>query len=135
MRSLYRATCSLKACGAARSPSIFLSATLLFCILAIVITSKRYPPQVTPSSGNIFADLGFGEAEAESLRIRSTLMVAVLKVIKDRDLTQADAAKLFGVTRTQVSDLVRGRIDLFSIDTLVDMLARAGAPPEHKCSG
>lgn len=78
------------------------------------------------SSGNVFADLGFGPEEAEHLRIRSDLMVAVRKVIASRKLTQSQAAKLFGVTQPRISNLVRGRIDLFSIDTLVDMLAAAG---------
>ena len=45
-------------------------------------------------------------------------------------MTQAEAAKLFGVSQPRVSDLVRGKIDLFSIDTLVDMLARAGMKVE-----
>ncbi|HKH45006.1 MAG TPA: helix-turn-helix transcriptional regulator [Thermoanaerobaculia bacterium] len=82
--------------------------------------------KITPSSGNVFRDLGFGEDEAEHLRIRSTLMIALRKLIEDGNLTQAEAAKLFGVTQPRISNLVRGRIDLFSIDTLIDMLARAG---------
>ncbi|MEA2563897.1 MAG: hypothetical protein QOH06_5401 [Acidobacteriota bacterium] len=82
--------------------------------------------KITPSSGNVFRDLGFAEDEAEHLRLRSTLMIAVRKIIEDRSLTQAEAAKLFGVTQPRISNLVRGRIDLFSIDTLIDMLARAG---------
>jgi predicted XRE-type DNA-binding protein len=48
------------------------------------------------------------------------------KVIIARGLKQAEAAKLLGVTQPRVSDLMRGRIDLFSIDTLIDMLARLG---------
>lgn len=82
--------------------------------------------KITPASGNVFRDLGFDEAEAEHLRIRSALMIAVRKVIEDRNLTQVDAAKLFGVTQPRISNIVRGRIDLFSIDIFVDMLARAG---------
>jgi predicted XRE-type DNA-binding protein len=82
--------------------------------------------KITPSSGNVFRDLGFGEDEAEHLRLRSTLMIAVRKLIEERSLTQAQAARLFGVTQPRISNLVRGRIDLFSIDTLIDMLARAG---------
>jgi predicted XRE-type DNA-binding protein len=82
--------------------------------------------KITPSSGNVFTDLGFDEEEAEHLRIRSTLMIAVRKLIEERKLTQAGAAKLMGVTQPRISDLVRGRIDLFSIDALVGMLARAG---------
>jgi predicted XRE-type DNA-binding protein len=78
------------------------------------------------SSGNVFKDLGFGPEEAEHLRIRSDLMIEVRKVIERRGLTQARAARLFAVTQPRISNLVRGRIDLFSIDTLVDMLAQAG---------
>lgn len=81
--------------------------------------------KIQRSSGNIFRDLGFGHEEAESLRIRSELMVQLRLLIERRKLTQAAAAKLFGVTQPRVSDLVRGKIELFSIDTLVDMLARA----------
>ena len=82
--------------------------------------------KITPSSGNVFADLGFSSEVAEHLRIRSTLMSEVRKHIEARGLTQSDAARLFGVTQPRISNLVRGRVDLFSIDTLVDMLARAG---------
>ncbi len=78
------------------------------------------------SSGNVFRDLGFSAPQAENLRIRSELMVRLRRVIESEELTQAAAARLFGVTQPRVSDLVRGRIELFSIDTLVNMLAKAG---------
>ena len=78
------------------------------------------------SSGNVFGDLGFGPKEAESLRLRAQLMVELKRLIQARKLTQNSAAKLFGVTQPRISDLVRGKIDLFSIETLVDMLTRAG---------
>ncbi len=82
--------------------------------------------KVRRSSGNVFRDIGFGAEEAENLRLRSELMIQIRKLIERRDLTQAAAAKVFGITQPRVSDLVRGRIDLFSIDALVNMLARAG---------
>jgi predicted XRE-type DNA-binding protein len=82
--------------------------------------------KVTRSSGNIFKDLGFSAEEAEHLKIRSDLMVHLRKLIEARGLTQAEAAALFGVTQPRISDLVRGKIDVFSIDTLVTMLACAG---------
>ena len=82
--------------------------------------------RITSSSGNVFRDIGFPPAEAEHLLIRSDLMTAIRSLIEERGLTQARAARLFGVTQPRVSDLVRGRIDLFSIDSLVEMLARAG---------
>ncbi len=78
------------------------------------------------SSGNVFRDLGFPAEEAENLRIRSDLMARLTRVIKSRDLTQGEAAQMFGVTQPRISDLVRGKIHLFSIDMLVNMLARAG---------
>ena len=60
------------------------------------------------------------------MKARSELMMAIAESIRKNGLTQAEAAKLFGVTQPRVSDLVRGKIDLFSIDTLVQMLATAG---------
>ena len=82
--------------------------------------------KMTRSSGNVFKDLGFSAEEAGHLKIRSTMMAHLRKLIASRGLTQADAAALFCVSQPRVSDLVRGKIDLFSIDTLVDMLNHAG---------
>ena len=87
-------------------------------------------PEVHISSGNVFRDLGFETEEAEHLRIRSDLMIAVEKLIQARGMTQVEAAELFGVTQPRISDLKRGKIDLFSIDMLVRMLARAGVGVE-----
>ena len=81
---------------------------------------------MTRSTGNVFRDLGFPPDEAAHLRIRSELLIQLQKIISSRRLKQAEAAKLLGVTQPRVSDLVRGRIDLFSVDTLIDMLARFG---------
>lgn len=80
----------------------------------------------TRSSGNVFRDLGFSPDEAEYLKVRAELMANLQKVITARGLKQAEAAELLGVTQPRISDLMRGRIDLFSIDTLIDMLARLG---------
>ena len=74
----------------------------------------------------VFRDLGFSPEEAEHLRIRSVLIVHLRRLIEARGLNQSEAAKLFGVTQPRVSDLVQGKIGLFSIDALIDMLARAG---------
>jgi predicted XRE-type DNA-binding protein len=82
--------------------------------------------KVTPSSGNVFRDLGFSDEEAEHLLIRADLLIQLQKVIVSRDLTQAKAATILRVTQPRVSDLLRGRLDLFSTDTLIDMLARLG---------
>ena len=82
--------------------------------------------KVTPSTGNVFRDLGFRREEAEHLLVRADLLIEVQKLIKSRRLKQKDAAKLLRVSQPRVSDLMRGRIDLFSTDTLIDMLARLG---------
>ena len=77
-------------------------------------------------SDNVFADIGFSPHEAENLKVRSDLMSALIVVIKRRGLTQARAAKMFGVSQPRVSDLTRGKIDKFSVDTLMAMLWHAG---------
>lgn len=77
--------------------------------------------------GNVFRHLGFSEEEAENLKIRANLMSRLAALIKSRELTQAEAARLFSVSQPRVSDLVRGKIHRFSIDTLVAMLGHAGA--------
>jgi predicted XRE-type DNA-binding protein len=70
--------------------------------------------------------LGFSPGAAEHLLVRSDLMIKVQKLIASRDLTQTEVAKILRVTQPRVSDLLRGRIDLFSTDALIDMLARLG---------
>ena len=82
--------------------------------------------KMTRSTGNVFRDLGFPPDEAEHLRIRSDLLIQLQKAIRSQGLKQAEAAKLLDVTQPRVSDLMRGRLDLFSVDTLIDMLARLG---------
>jgi len=86
----------------------------------------RMKLKVTRSAGNVFSDLGFPGEEAEHLRVRADLLIQIQKALKARGLKQADAAELLGVTQPRVSDLVRGRLDLFSVDSLIDMLARLG---------
>ena len=82
--------------------------------------------KVIKSSGNVYRDLGFDTSEAENLRLRSQLMIELERLIHDSRLTQNEAAELLGVQQSRVSDLVRGKIDRFSIDTLVNLLGKAG---------
>jgi len=65
-------------------------------------------------------------AAAENMKLRSTLMRTLKNHIASTGLNQAEAAKLFGVTQPRVSDLMRGKINLFAIDALVNMAAAAG---------
>ncbi len=83
-------------------------------------------PKIRRSSGNVFRDLGFRPDEAENLKLRADLMIEIRKLIEHRRLTQVQAGALLGVTQPRISDLVRGKIDRFSIDTLVAMLGHAG---------
>ena len=61
--------------------------------------------------------------QAAGMRVRSDLMLNLTEVIRERGMTQGDAAALFGVTQPRVSDLMRGKVNLFSLDTLIDMAA------------
>lgn len=83
--------------------------------------------KIQPSSGNVFADLGFNTDEAENLKVRADLMIELSRLIDSQGLTQTAAAKLLGVTQPRISDLTRGKIDRFSVDTLIQMLGHAGA--------
>jgi predicted XRE-type DNA-binding protein len=82
--------------------------------------------EITPSSGNVFEDLGFEGGEAENLRVRARLMAPLERYVRERDLTQAEAAEELGTTQARISELVNGKIQAFSIDALVNMLNRAG---------
>jgi predicted XRE-type DNA-binding protein len=82
--------------------------------------------RVTPSSGNVFRDLGFPAQEADHLAIRADLLIQIQKVVTARRLTQARLAEVLHVSQPRVSDLLRGRLHLFSIETLIDMLGRLG---------
>ena len=65
-------------------------------------------------------------AKAENLKLRSSLMLALKRYIESEGLTQAQAAKVFGVTQPRVSNLIHGKIDLFALDMLVKMAPAAG---------
>lgn len=67
---------------------------------------------------------------AENMKLRSSLMIALKDRIAQKELTQAQAAKLLGITQPRVSDLMRGKINLFGLDTLVNMATRAGLKVE-----
>ena len=65
-------------------------------------------------------------AQAENMKLRAVLLTALKDQISKRQLTQAQAAKLFGATQPRISDLMRGKIDLFGLDNLVNMTVAAG---------
>ena len=65
-------------------------------------------------------------AQAENMKLRSALMIVLKEHIAQSGMTQKEAAKFFGVTQPRISDLMRGHIDLFALDSLVNMVATAG---------
>ena len=71
-------------------------------------------------------------AEAENMKLRSALMTALKVHMARVKMSQADAAQLFGVTQPRVSDLMRGKINLFGLDALVNMATAAGLHVELK---
>jgi len=93
---------------------------------------------VTPVGGNVFADLGFEIDEAakllaetdaaisEKLAIKDSLMSEIAGWIETNNLKQVEAAVILGVTRPRVSDIINKKALKFTIDALVDLLARTG---------
>lgn len=102
------------------------------------MSSESTITHITPVGGNIFVDLGFEPDEAakllaetdaiisEKLAIKDSLMTELAGWIETKNLKQAEAAEILGVTRPRVSDVINKKVDRFTIDALVDMLARAG---------
>lgn len=77
-------------------------------------------------SGNVFADLGFAMEDAVNLQLRSDLMIQLRMRLDKLRVTQAQAARLLGVSQPRVSDLMHGRIGRFSIDMLIKLLGEIG---------
>ena len=82
--------------------------------------------KTTKSSGNVFVDLGFDLAGAAVLQMRANLMSDLRIYIEKRKLTQAQAAKTFGIAQSRVSDLARGKWDKFSLEMLITLETRLG---------
>jgi predicted XRE-type DNA-binding protein len=87
---------------------------------------KRNSARVVRGAANIFEDLGFDAEEAVNLKVRADLMLDLRRYIQERGWTQAEAARFFGETQPRISNLLKGEISRFSIDKLINMLARAG---------
>jgi predicted XRE-type DNA-binding protein len=83
---------------------------------------------ITEGSGNVFADLGL--PDADELLAKADLALAITRRIAERGLTQSDAARLLRTTQPRISDLARGRLGRFSMDTLLRLLVRLGVDVE-----
>lgn len=93
-------------------------------------TRRWKDDRITPSSGNVFVDLGFDEAEARVMALRAQLMLRLSRELKARGWTQAQAAKRLGVTQPRVSKLNKGAWQDFSLDMLLTLAGRAGLNAE-----
>ena len=77
-------------------------------------------------SGNVFKDLGLREPEARNLALRSEIMIRIEEFVERSGLTQARAAARLGLTQPRLNALLKGKIDQFSLDALVNVATRAG---------
>ena len=85
---------------------------------------RKTMPEYEEGSENVFADLGFENPKDELIKADLTFEIA--KIIKKKNLTQAEAAKIVGVDQPRISSLLRGCLDLFSIEALMHFLNALG---------
>ncbi len=96
-----------------------------------VAGDEHGPRHVTSAGRSVFYDL-FPPEKAAEMEMRAQLLIGLEHWLEKRRITQAEAAKILGVTQARVSDLKRGKIDRFSMDLLVRLAARAGLKPKLK---
>jgi predicted XRE-type DNA-binding protein len=89
---------------------------------------------ISKGYSDVFEALEDGSAIAQNLKIRADLMKTLREIIDDAGLGQKEAAEVFGVHQPRISDLMRGKIDKFTIDVLVNMLARVGKSVEFRAA-
>lgn len=87
---------------------------------------------MTERFANVWDALEDTSEEVASMRLRSELTVVITEKVKSWNLTQKDSAAKLGVTQPRLNDLLRGRINKFSIDTLVNLAVRAGMKVDIK---
>jgi predicted XRE-type DNA-binding protein len=75
---------------------------------------------------NVWDALEDTPTEAENMKLRSRLMIAITETVSAWQVTQTEAARRLGVTQPRLNDLLRGRVGKFSLDALVALAARAG---------
>ena len=90
------------------------------------IASNEDDMELVESCGNVYKDLGFSDDEAANLLVRSELMLMVRDLIRERGWTQHEAAAQLGVHQPRISDLFKGQIGNFSVDTLMSWLHKLG---------
>ena len=80
--------------------------------------------KIYKSSGNVFADIGL--PHPGRVMVRSQIMSRITQLIRERGLTQKEAAKLFGISQPKVSCLMRGKLSMFSLEHLLELLNALG---------
>ena len=84
--------------------------------------------EVETGTGNVFADLGYTDAKERTLKVE--LALEVNRIVKQRELTQTQAAELLGIVQQHVSDLARYRLNRFSVERLMQFLTQLGKDVE-----
>jgi len=92
------------------------------------MATKKNPIRAEKSSGNVFAGLGLPHSEQELLKAKLTLQI--YRLVKRRDLTQAEAGKILSIKQPHVSLLMRNRSGTFSVERLMDFLTALGQDVE-----
>ena len=80
--------------------------------------------KIEQSSGNVFKDVGFSDAEAEQALLKADLAFEIYNIIEGRKLTQAKAGKILGVDPSDISRLKNGDFNRFSVERLFTLLNR-----------
>ena len=88
--------------------------------------------KITRGSGNVFLDIAFPRDQANSLLLRADMMIRIEDLVRKSGMTQQAAARMLGVTQPRLNQLLKRKIELFSLDALVNMLAKAGMRVELK---
>ena len=94
------------------------------------MTGKKLVAHV--SRGNVLDDLGFGPTEAAALKMKAQLHSEIVRAIERRGYTQADLQDRFDESQPRISDLMRGKISKFSLETLVGYAEELGLRPQMK---
>ncbi len=90
------------------------------------IPNNEHDIELVQSCGNVYKDLGFSDDESANLIVRSELILMVKDIIRERKWTQQESAVQLGVHQPRISDLFQGRINNFSVDTLMSWLHKLG---------
>jgi predicted XRE-type DNA-binding protein len=80
--------------------------------------------EAVASSGNVFAD--FGNPNPELARTKSRIAIEIIRIMRAKGMTQSEAAEIFGTHQPRVSNIVRGRLREFSLETLLAYLGKLG---------